>query len=121
MGAGWNGRRPRMGTGMRWCFGDFGCVRDFWIDVRKILNSGKLLAGDMALCSQNIANRQVTCKIFWNKELAPGSERRTSGVGAGWNWRRPRMRTVWRFLRARVKVTCHRNAVLSCGKLPLMK
>jgi len=59
-----------------------GYVRSFWIGVRKILNSGKLLAGEMPLCSQNIAFKWVTRKIFWNKELAAGSERRTFGVGA---------------------------------------
>ena len=83
MGAGWNERRPRMGTGVRWRFGGFGCVRSFWIELRKILNPSELLAWDMALRSQNIGNRAVTRKIFWDKELAAGSARWTFGVGAG--------------------------------------
>jgi hypothetical protein len=95
-----------------------GCVRSFWIDVRKILNSGMLLAGGMRSCSQNLGFKAVTRKIFQNKDLAAGSERRTSGVGAGWDERRPRMGTVWLFSRARVKVTCHRNSIFACGKLP---
>ncbi len=56
-------------------------------------------------------------KIFRNKELAAGSERRTSGVGGSWNESRPRMGTVWLFLRVRVKCRCHRILAFVCGKL----
>ena len=93
-------------------------MRDFWIEVRKVLNSDKLLTRDMHLCSQNIGSKCVTRKIFWNNDLAAGSGRPTSGVDASWNESRPRMGTLWLFSRARVKCRCHRNLAFVCGKLP---
>ena len=108
-------RVPRRGVAEVIC--GSGYLRNFWIDVRKILNSGKLRAGYTVSRSQNIGSKRVTRKILRNKELAAGSERRTSGVTASWNKSRPRMGTVWPFSQARVKCRCHRNSVFVCGKL----